>query len=158
MSDITVRTATPADWETIVEFNCALAVESEGKTLDRTHLVPGVKTLLADPSKGKYFVAELAGVIVGQLMHTYEWSDWRNGDIWWLQSVYVHPNHRRKGVFRALFEHMKTAAENDPNVVGMRLYVEENNTLAHATYQSLGFEPGGYFVLENWLRRAVKRQ
>jgi ribosomal protein S18 acetylase RimI-like enzyme len=87
-------------------------------------------------------------------MHTFEWSDWRNGDIWWLQSVYVHPDFRRQGVFRALFEHLRREAEADPGVVGLRLYVEEQNAHAHATYKTLGLKPGGYFVMERMVRRS----
>lgn len=155
---IQVRLATPHDWATIVDFNCRLAEESEGKTLDRTHVEPGVQALLADPRKGRYFVAyDDSGRLVGQLMHTYEWSDWRNGDIWWLQSVYVHPDFRRAGVFRAMFTHLLQQAENDPGVVGLRLYVEEQNKKAHATYRNFGLEPGGYFVMERFHRRAVAK-
>jgi ribosomal protein S18 acetylase RimI-like enzyme len=154
---ITVRLAVPDDWPTIVEFNCLLAEESEGKTLDRTHVEPGVRALLADPRKGRYLVANDAGRAVGQLMHTYEWSDWRNGDIWWLQSVYVHPDYRRQGVFRALFDKLRSEAEADPGVVGLRLYVEEQNTRAHETYRNLGLSPGGYFVMERFHRRSVSR-
>ena len=100
-SEFSIRPAQPDDWPVVVDFNSRLAEESEGKVLDRAHLVPGVQALLADPAKGRYFVAEKDGQIIGQLMHTREWSDWRNGDIWWLQSVYVHPDYRRQGVFRA---------------------------------------------------------
>jgi ribosomal protein S18 acetylase RimI-like enzyme len=155
---VNIRLATADDWPIIVDFNCRLAEESEGKSLDRAHVEPGVKALLADPRKGRYFLAHDGnGQIAGQLMHTYEWSDWRNGDIWWLQSVYVHPDFRRAGVFRALFDHLKQQAENDPGVVGLRLYVEEQNERAHATYRNLGFEPGGYFVMEQFHRRAVSK-
>jgi len=156
-TDLVIRPATASDWPVVVDFNCRLAEESEGKVLDRAHIVPGVQALLADASKGRYFLAERDGQVVGQLMHTHEWSDWRNGDIWWLQSVYVHPDHRRQGVFRALFEHLQSEAKSNPGVVGLRLYVEQDNTRAHATYANLGFEPGGYFVLEQWHRRAVQR-
>jgi GNAT superfamily N-acetyltransferase len=160
---ISIRPALFDDWPTIVEFNCRLAEESEGKLLDRSCVEPGVKALLSDSRKGRYFVAELATEsgsvserrIVGQLMHTFEWSDWRNGDIWWLQSVYVHPDHRRMGVFRALFERLKSEAEADPGVVGLRLYVEEQNARAHETYACLGLKPGGYFVMERMHRRSV---
>lgn len=161
---IQVRPALPDDWETIVDFNCRLAEESEGKRLDRGDVVPGVQALLSDPRKGRYFVAVTeaesfprardAGRIVGQLMHTFEWSDWRNGMIWWLQSVYVHPEFRRQGVFRALFERLRQEAEADPGVVGLRLYVEEGNQRAHATYDRLGLRPGGYFVMERMIRRS----
>jgi len=152
---ITIRPATPDDWQTIVEFNCRLAEESEGKTLDRAHVGPGVQAVLADPHKGRYLIAEAGGRAVGQLMHTREWSDWRNGDIWWLQSVYVHPDFRRLGVFRALFERLRNEAEAEPGVVGLRLYVEEHNTRAHETYRKLGLTNGGYFVMEKWHRRSV---
>jgi len=161
---ISIRPAVFDDWPTIVEFNCRLAEESEGKRLDLAHVEPGVKALLSDPRKGRYFVAEANGGesgtqprIVGQMMHTYEWSDWRNGDIWWLQSVYVHPDFRRLGVFRALFDRLMSEAEADPNVVGLRLYVEEQNMRAHATYESLGLAPGGYFVMERMHRRSVDK-
>ncbi|HUG92661.1 MAG TPA: GNAT family N-acetyltransferase, partial [Planctomycetaceae bacterium] len=122
-----VRLATAADRDTIAEFNCRLAEESEETSLDPETVREGVAALLADPAKGRYFVACAGGRIVGQLMHTWEWSDWRNGQIWWLQSVYVHPDYRRRGVFRRLFEHVLREAESDPGVVGLRLYVENGN-------------------------------
>ncbi len=152
---IEIRLAVPDDWPTIVDFNCRLAEESEGKTLDRAHVEPGVKAVLADPHKGRYFIASIAGRLVGQLMHTREWSDWRNGDIWWLQSVYVDCDFRRQGVFRALFDRLQSEAEADSGVVGLRLYVEEHNHRAHETYRDLGFMPGGYFVMEKMHRRRV---
>jgi ribosomal protein S18 acetylase RimI-like enzyme len=157
---IEIRLATRDDWPTIVDFNCLLATESEGKQLDRQHVEPGVQAILADPRKGRYFLASVRvsstqGRIVGQLMHTYEWSDWRNGDIWWLQSVYVHPDFRRQGVFQALFERLRCEAEADAGVVGLRLYVEEQNTRAHETYRKLGLSEGGYFVMEKFHRRSV---
>lgn len=148
--EITIRPASADDWETIAEFNCRLAVESEGKTLKREAIEPGVRALLADAGKGRYFVACDGDAIVGQLMHTREWSDWRNGDIWWLQSVYVHPDYRRRGVFRRLFETLANEAESNPGVVGLRLYVETNNESAHATYRRMGFDEGGYFVMERF--------
>ncbi|MBI3865818.1 MAG: GNAT family N-acetyltransferase [Planctomycetia bacterium] len=151
-----IRLAGPDDWQSIVDFNFRLAVESEGKELNRSDVEPGVKAVLADARKGRYFVAEEKGRLVGQLMHTYEWSDWRNGEIWWLQSVYVVPEFRRQGVFRALFQRLKSEAEADPGVVGLRLYVEENNTRAHDTYRDLGLAPGGYFVMQRMHRRSVE--
>jgi|SRR5579872_118049 len=150
-----IRPATLDDWSAIVEFNCRLAEESEGKQLDRAHVEPGVWAVLADPHKGRYLVAAIEGRVVGQLMHTYEWSDWRNGDIWWLQSVYVLPEFRRQGVFRALFDRLKGEAQADPGVVGLRLYVEEENRRAHETYASLGLSQAGYFVMEKLHRRSV---
>jgi len=155
-----IRLAVRDDWPTIADFNCLLAEESEGKQLDRQHVEPGVRAILDDPRKGRYLVALAQvgpgqGRIVGQMMHTYEWSDWRNGDIWWLQSVYVHPDFRRQGVFRALFDRLRSEAEADPTVVGLRLYVEEHNIHAHETYRKLGLNSGGYFVMERMHRRSV---
>ncbi len=145
---LTIRRATPADAPVVVEFNRLLAEESEGKTLDLKLLTPGVQAALADERKALYFVAEDDGVIVGQTMLTFEWSDWRNGWIWWIQSVYVRHEARKRGVFRALYEHIVQAARSHPEVVGLRLYVEEENTAAQQTYERLGMEKTGYFVLE----------
>ena len=125
-----LRRAVPADAPTIVEFNLRLAQESEGKTLDPATLAPGVAAGLADENKALYFVAEDNSAIVGQLMLTREWSDWRNGWIWWIQSVYVRAEFRRRGVFRALYQHVHGLAVADPGVIGLRLYVEHNNPVA----------------------------
>jgi ribosomal protein S18 acetylase RimI-like enzyme len=144
----TVRRATPADASVIVDFNRRLALESEGKTLDSAVLARGVAAGLADPNKALYFVAEEAGAVVGQLMLTKEWSDWRNGWIWWIQSVYVRDDWRRRGVFRLLYEHVHRLAAADPEVTGLRLYVEHENGAAQQTYLSLGMERTGYLVLE----------
>jgi ribosomal protein S18 acetylase RimI-like enzyme len=103
---------------------------------------------LADPRKGRYFLACCHGEVVGQMMHTWEWSDWRNGQIWWLQSVYVLPEFRRRGVFRRLFAHLQQQAESDPEVIGLRLYVEAGNQTALETYRRMGLESAGYLVLE----------
>jgi ribosomal protein S18 acetylase RimI-like enzyme len=144
----TLRRADAADAPTIVEFNLRLAEESEGKLLDPAVLAAGVAAGLADPDKALYFVAEEGGVIVGQVMVTREWSDWRNGWIWWIQSVYVRPEARRRGIFRALYNHVQGLAEADPQVIGLRLYVEKENHAAQQTYLSLGMERTGYLVLE----------
>jgi ribosomal protein S18 acetylase RimI-like enzyme len=155
MSEILVREAILDDWSTIAEFNRRLALETESLALDGLTLEAGVKAALADRTKARYFVACAAdGQIVGQLMHTYEWSDWRNGDIWWLQSVYVHPDHRSQGVFRLLFEHLRHEAECDPAVVGLRLYVEDHNERAQEVYARLGLNTAGYRVMERFFRRA----
>lgn len=143
-----LRRAGPSDAAIIVEFNCRLALESEGKVLDRAVLAAGVAAGLADPEKALYFVAESDGAVVGQLMLTREWSDWRNGWIWWIQSVYVLAEARRQGVFRALYKHVHVAAVADPSVIGLRLYVEEENHSAHKTYYSMGMERTSYLVLE----------
>lgn len=143
-----IRPAQASDWPTIVDFNCRLAEESEGFTLNHEAVTAGVQALLADRSRGRYLVACSETEIVGQLMHTREWSDWRNGDIWWLQSVYVVPVWRRQGVFRALFEELAREAEADPGVVGLRLYVENHNDSAMQVYLRLGLRQAGYQVLE----------
>lgn len=145
---VTVRNATPADAPLIVEFNRLLAEESEGKQLDLTILRPGVERALADRAKCRYFVAEDAGQPLGQMMITYEWSDWRNGWIWWLQSVYVLPEYRGRGILRRLVGHVIDLGRSDPQVVGLRLYVEEHNLAAHAVYDRLGLAPAGYHVRE----------
>ncbi|MBW3538658.1 MAG: GNAT family N-acetyltransferase [Planctomycetes bacterium] len=153
MNDIHVRAAQPDDAPTIVEFNRRLALESESIALQTATLAAGVAALLADGGKGRYFVACSNGRVVGQLMHTREWSDWRNGDIWWLQSVYVDADYRRRGVFRKLFEHLYGEARRDPTVVGLRLYVETHNRHARETYASLGMREAGYDVMEQFFNR-----
>src|SRR5262245_53766191 len=147
---VTVRRAAPADAPVVVEFNRLLAEESEGKTLDLSLLTPGVAAGLADECKALYFVAEADGATVGQMMITFEWSDWRNGWFWWIQSVYVRPEARRQGVFRALFDHVHQAARHDPTVIGLRLYVERDNKAAQETYQRMGMEWTSYLVLEKY--------
>jgi GNAT superfamily N-acetyltransferase len=145
---LSIRRATPADLEIITEYNLRLAAESEGKALDRATLRAGVARCLADPVKGIYFLACQGDAILGQTMFTYEWSDWRNGWFWWIQSVYVRADARGQGVFRALFDHVLAEAKRQGDVIGVRLYVEENNTAAQAVYAKLGMDKAGYFVLE----------
>ena len=147
---MTVRPAAPADVDTICDFNRRLARESEGKDLDLARLRPGVAALLADPHKGRYFLAERDGTPVGQMCVTYEWSDWRNGWFWWIQSVYVVAEARRQGVFRRLYEHIAELARHDPQVIGLRLYVEAENNAAHDTYQALGLTWTTYRVMERY--------
>lgn len=146
-----IRPATLQEAATIIDFNCKLAEESEGKILEPNLIEAGVKTGLSDKGKALYFIAmEKEGKIVGQTMVTFEWSDWRNGWIWWIQSVYVVPEARRQGVFKALFEHIRQEAKARPDVIGLRLYVEDNNVRAHETYLNLGMKKAGYFVLEKF--------
>lgn len=147
---LTVRRATTADLPTIVEFNLRLAEESEAKTLDRQLLTAGVRAALADPLKGPYFLAEQDGQAVGTMQITTEWSDWRNGWFWWIQGVYVRADARRRGVFGTLYQHVYETAKNDPTVIGLRLYVEHENTRAQATYLSLGLSWTSYRVMERY--------
>ena len=143
-----IRPATLADLETIVDFNVRLAAETEDTELDPGTVRQGVRGLLADGARGAYHVA-CQGGIIGQMMHTREWSDWRNGDIWWIQSVYVHADYRRQGVCRALYAHLRARAASDPRVVGLRLYVEHENARAQAAYAALGMRQGGYLVMQD---------
>jgi GNAT superfamily N-acetyltransferase len=153
-----IRDATLADRDAIVEFNRRLALETEHKTLDVDVLRRGVTRALTDAGLLRYWVAQIdhAGdrLIIGQTAISLEWSDWRDGWIWWLQSVYVHPDYRGRGIFKALYRHVHAQALAAPDVIGLRLYVENANELARQTYQSLGMKPGGYSVLEElWLDR-----
>ena len=143
-----VREATPADLDFIVAANTALAAETEGQTLDPALIRPGVRTALDDPRLGRYYLAELDGRVVGQLMTTFEWSDWRNGLFLWIQSVYVLPGHRGDGAFTALFEHLSAVARGDPRICGIRLYFDRRNDKAQAVYARLGMHRSNYGVME----------
>lgn len=147
-ADLAVRPATLDDLEVIVAFNAAMALETEGKSLNPDILRSGVRTVLVDESRGLYLVAETGGLVVGQTMITREWSDWRNGDFWWIQSVYVHRDYRRRGVFRALHEYVRTLARATQGVCGLRLYAHRSNGRALQTYASLGMKTTDYLVCE----------
>ncbi len=149
--EFAIREATLDDAPTIAGYNSAMPQETEGKTLDNAVIGAGVRGMLADPALGRYWVAECDGRIVGQLMVTYEWSDWRNGTIWWIQSVFVQPDWRRQGVFSALYRHVESLAAATPQVIGLRLYVEENNKRAQRTYEALGMVKPSYLVMEAML-------
>jgi GNAT superfamily N-acetyltransferase len=147
-----IRDARPGDHAAIVHGNSQLALETEGKTLDPDVLAQGVATALADTDRLRYWVAEIDDQIVGHAAITREWSDWRNGWLWWLQSVYVWPEHRAQGVFRALYQHIRSESIRAADVIGLRLYVEEGNLRAQSTYRALGMKPGGYAVYEDlWI-------
>ena len=145
---IHIRRATPADAGFIAESNIAMALETEGMTLDADVVRPGVAAALADDSLGFYLIAEIDGYPAGQLMVTYEWSDWRNGLWWWIQSVYVRPEFRRQGVYTALHRHVAEAARAAGGVCGLRLYVEQENTRAQQVYRSLDMRPTRYYMYE----------
>ncbi len=155
-SSIAIRLARATDIGALVEFNAAMALETEAKTLDAAVLMAGVSAVLAEARRGFYLVAELAGAIAGCLMITYEWSDWRNGDWWWLQSVYVRPEHRRSGVFRALYAEVERRAAQRNDVVGVRLYVEQDNRRAQQTYLSLGMGEEAYRLYRKVLRPGLQ--
>lgn len=143
----TLRPARPADVPALVEHNRLLALESESLVLDPTVLRLGVAAAVECPDKGRYFLAEEAQQVVGQLMVTREWSDWRNGWMWWIQSVYVREGYRNRGLFRCLFEHVRHEAAKE-GAVGLRLYVEKDNVAAQKVYLRLGMVQSDYFVFE----------
>jgi ribosomal protein S18 acetylase RimI-like enzyme len=146
--EIEIRRAQPADCGVIAEYNRAMARETEGIELDAERVRAGVQAVLDDPAKGAYWVALRQGEVLGQLLLTYEWSDWRNGVFWWVQSVYVRPDARRQGVFRHLYRHVREQAAADPGVCGIRLYVEEHNRRAQDTYLRQGMKRTPYLVFE----------
>ena len=147
-SSPTVREAIPDDAPRIVEFQQAMALETEGKTLDESLVTPGVAAVFASPDKGFYIVAEIDGVVVGSLLITYEWSDWRNATFLWIQSVFVDAGHRRQGVYTAMHNHVLALAESDEGLCGVRLYVERTNTGAQQTYKTLGMDHSHYDMYE----------
>jgi GNAT superfamily N-acetyltransferase len=143
-----IRIATASDIGSLVEFNQAMALETEGKNLDPQTLANGVSAVFEDRARGFYVVAEDSGRIVGGLMITYEWSDWRNAWFWWIQSVYIVPDHRGRGVYRLLYDFVRDRARQAGNVCGFRLYVESENTSARSVYEKLGMEQSHYLMYE----------
>lgn len=152
LTDVLIRSACTEDVEAIVAFSAAMALETEGRALDRERLRDGTRSLLATPAHGFFLVAEQRGkqgsTVVGQLMVTYEWSDWRNAVFWWIQSVYVDPSWRRRGIFRKLHAAVMATAKDHSQVCGVRLYVESNNRLAQEVYRKVGLKPSSYTVFE----------
>jgi ribosomal protein S18 acetylase RimI-like enzyme len=147
-NDIIVRDARTDDLSALVEFNLAMALETENKILSLNKVQPGVQALFFRPEYGFYLIAEVEVQVVGSLMITAEWSDWRNGLFWWIQSVYVKPNFRHRGVYRALYAAIKGRAENNKAVCGCRLYVEKDNLAAQETYKKLGMIETHYKMFE----------
>ena len=149
MDELRIRPAGLGDAGTIAAFNAAMARETEHLDLDPVRLRAGVEAVLGDPVKGFYLLAEAGGGrIVGQLMITFEWSDWRNGNFWWIQSVYVDTAARGTGVYRNLYEHVRREAAQAGNVCGLRLYVERDNTRAQEVYRRQGMQPTAYQMYE----------
>lgn len=157
--ELQIRRAVPGDRDALVAFNLAMALETEGRELDRDTVNAGVAAVFRPdgrgPDRGFYIVAASlegsdaeTGRVIGGLLITYEWSDWRNGVIWWIQSVYVEPDWRRRGVYRRLYEAVKTEALASGGVAGIRLYVERENATAHAVYENLGMELARYDMYE----------
>ena len=147
-SNVTIRAATLEDVDALVTFQLAMAEETEGKSLDPDLLHAGVAAVFQSTDKGFYIVAEMEGRIVAGLLVTYEWSDWRNATFWWIQSVYVDQTSRRKGVYRAMHDHIFRAARSREDVCGIRLYVERTNLVAQQTYMSLDMARSHYKLYE----------
>jgi len=156
--EVTVREATASDADVIVHFNRAMAEETEGKGLSPDLLRAGVLSVFDDPSKGFYLVAEADGTPVGSLLVTPEWSDWRNSYYWWVQSVYVSPSHRRSGVYKKLHGYVEQLARSAGNVVGLRLYVDSENSTAKAVYERLGMAQSRYEFFESGDLTSPKRR
>lgn len=147
-NSIKIRKAKIEDLETVVKFNYNLAKETEDKELDLETLTKGVRAILSDSTKGQYYVYVTDNIVVGQIMYTYEWSDWRNGMFLWVQSVYVDSEYRRKGIFKELYNYVKKICDDDEGNTGVRLYVEKENFNAKATYKSLGMQECNYHMYE----------
>lgn len=149
---IVVRNTTRADVPFLADCNIAMAFESEGKRLDREVLTRGIVAVFDHPERGFYLVAERGAQAVGSLLITHEWSDWRNGGWWWIQSVYVMPGARRQGVFSTMYRDVEARGQASAGVIGLRLYVETNNSRAQATYAALGMEPAHYKLYQrSWV-------
>ena len=146
--NIGVRRALQIDAEHISDFNIAMALETEGKPLDSETVRGGVWAVLSRNDLGFYVVAEHRDETVGQLLITYEWSDWRNAFFWWIQSVYVAPEYRHQGVYKALHEYVSKAAGSQGDVCGIRLYVDKDNKIAQGVYAGLGMSETNYDMYE----------
>lgn len=151
--DVLIRTAEAKDVETIAELNMAMAWETEHTRLSQPTLTRGIQSVLDDPSHGFYVVAESDEQVVGCLLITFEWSDWRCGQFWYIQSLYIRPPFRRQGIFRKLHEFVKTEALGRRNVCGIRLYVEQSNQVAQRTYEQIGMHTLSYRMYEQLLSR-----
>ena len=144
---VEINKATLDDAVVIAEFNRRMAKETENMILDENVILNGVKNLMQQPDLGFYIVAKIENQVCGCLMITKEWSDWRNGLIWWIQSVYIHPDHRRKGIFRKMYQYISDYAK-EQGIIGLRLYVEHSNSVAQKTYSELGMKKCDYHIFE----------
>jgi ribosomal protein S18 acetylase RimI-like enzyme len=148
---ITIRKATQEDASVIIDFQQKMAWETEQMHLVADTISKGVNAVFSDSARGQYWVAEDKNIVIASLLITYEWSDWRNTNVWWFQSVYVLPRYRRRGIFRSMYQHIKNEAEKE-NIAGLRLYVETNNTIAQNTYENLGMKSLHYKMYE-WMKQ-----
>jgi ribosomal protein S18 acetylase RimI-like enzyme len=147
---ISIRKGKPEDATVIIDFQQKMAWETEQMTLVTEVVTGGVNAVFENSSRGQYWIAETDGRVIASLLITYEWSDWRNADVWWFQSVYVLPEYRRQGIFRKMYTIIKDEAERN-GIAGLRLYVETNNIPAQKTYESLGMQSEHYRMYE-WLK------
>ncbi len=145
-----IRKASIEDAASIIEFQQKMAWETEQMTLGTDIVTSGVKAVFSNPVLGQYWVAEESGLVIASLLITFEWSDWRNTNVWWFQSVYVLPSYRRKGIFRSMYQHVKSEAEAH-GAAGLRLYVEAKNSRAQKTYEALGMKHEHYTMYE-WMK------
>ena len=151
MDKLLTREGTFSDIETIVKFQKEMALETENKTLLESSIKLGVTEVMRDKQKGTYLIGEYEGDVIGSLLLTYEWSDWRNAWFWWIQSVYVAPGHRAEGIFSSMYESVKSSAKADSRSCGIRLYVEKENDTAYNTYIGLGMQETEYRLMEELL-------
>ena len=149
--EMIIRKAIPEDAQTIAEFQQKMAFETESVQLDMNIVTKGVMAVFDDEKKGDYFVAEKDGMIVGSLLTTFEWSDWRNGTVLWIQSVFILKKFRGQGIYKNMYLHIRTIVENDPALMGVRLYVEKTNDTAQKVYSKLGMD-GDHYHLYEWLK------
>ncbi|OFY43384.1 MAG: hypothetical protein A2X18_00080 [Bacteroidetes bacterium GWF2_40_14] len=148
---VIIRDANIEDQSAIIDFQQAMALETENLQLDKEVLSRGVLSVLEDQTKARYFIADLDGLAVGMLMITLEWSDWRNGWVWWIQSVYTKPGYRKIGVYKLLYGHVREIVEKSENIRGLRLYVDKRNIRAQQVYESLGMT-GEHYTTYEWMR------
>lgn len=151
MNKITIREAVRENAPLIIEFQKMMAMETEGYRLNHDIISKGVNSVFEEPSKGRYFIAESEGKTIGSLLVTYEWSDWRNSFVWWIQSVYVIPEARRMGIFRMMYSHIRKLAEGE-GAAGFRLYVASENIKAQKTYEAMGMDSTHYRMYE-WMKK-----
>jgi len=148
---VKIRQALPSDLPVIASFQLKMAMETEDLKLDFNTVLKGVEAVFYDDSKGKYYVAEVDNNVVACLLTTYEWSDWRNGTIIWIQSLYVEKEYRKKGIFKAMYNHIKEIVSTTDNFKGIRLYVDKSNSLACKVYKSIGMNDQHYLLFE-WMK------
>ncbi|HBX53480.1 MAG: GNAT family N-acetyltransferase [Bacteroidetes bacterium RIFOXYA12_FULL_35_11] len=154
MTEIHIRQARLADEEKIIAFQLAMAAETEGLELNLDILKKGVNSIFTDATKGIYYVAEINEEVVGSMLVTYEWSDWRNGLVLWFQSVYILPEHRGKGIFRKMYDFLKEKVLTDEHLKGLRLYVDKRNVNAQKVYTSLGMS-GEHYATFEWMKEEM---